>query len=121
MKGKVLIIEDNAQNRYLMEFLLQSAGITTVCATNGKLGVESAQQEHPDLILMDIQMPEMDGFEATQKLKADPSTCNIPVIGVSSYAMPSSRKQASTVGMAAYIEKPLIPETFLSQLEPFLP
>lgn len=121
MKGKVLIVEDNPQNLYLIEFLLHSVGVATVSAANGRLGLELAQHEHPDLILMDIQMPEMDGFEATQKLKANPSTCDIPVIGVSSYAMPSSRKQASTVGMAAYLEKPIVPETFLSQLEPFLP
>lgn len=120
MKGKVLIIEDNAQNLYLMEFLLQSAGLTTISAANGKLGLESALSEHPDLILMDIQMPEMDGFETTQKLKADPLTRDIPVIAVSSYAMPSSRKQATNAGMAAYIEKPIVPESFLSQLEPFL-
>jgi len=121
MNAKVLIIEDNPQNLYLIEFLLHSAGIVTVSANNGRLGLQVAQKERPDLILMDVQMPEMDGYETTQHLKNDPQTRDIPVIGVSSYAMPSSRKQALAVGMAAYIEKPLVPETFLSQLEPFLP
>lgn len=121
MSAKILIVEDNPQNLYLIEFLLHSAGIATISAANGKLGVEKAQRERPTLILMDIQMPEMDGYETTRQLKENPLTRNIPVIGVSSYAMPSSRKKALAVGMAAYIEKPLVPETFLSQLQPFLP
>lgn len=121
MNAKVLVIEDNPQNLYLIEFLLHSAGIATVTASNGLLGLQAAQRQNPDLILMDIQMPEMDGYETTRQLKNNPQTCNIPVIGVSSYAMPSSRKQALAVGMAGYIEKPLVPETFLSQLKPFLP
>lgn len=121
MSMKVLIVEDNLQNLYLVEFLLKSAGIATIAANNGQLGLELARKEQPALILMDLQMPEMDGYETTRQLKSDPNTCNIPVIGVSSYAMPSSRKAAIDVGMAAYIEKPLIPETFLSQLQPFLP
>ncbi|MCQ8181810.1 response regulator [Methylomonas sp. SURF-1] len=121
MKAKILIVEDNPQNLYLIEFLLRSANIATVSAANGEQALAMARSERPDLILMDIQMPEMDGYEATRKLKSDPETRNIPVIGVSSYAMPSSRKEALAAGMAAYIEKPLIPETFLSQLQPFLP
>lgn len=121
MTAKILIVEDNPQNLYLLEFLLHSANIATVTATTGDLGLVMARREKPDLILMDIQMPEMDGYEATRQLKNDPETRHIPVIGVSSYAMPSSRKEAMAVGMAAYIEKPLVPETFLSQLKPFLP
>lgn len=121
MTAKILIVEDNPQNLYMLEFLLHSAGIATTTAANGELGLTMARRERPDLILMDIQMPQMDGFEATRRLKDDPETRDIPVIGVSSYAMPSSRKEAIAAGMVAYIEKPLIPETFLSQLEPFLP
>lgn len=121
MSARVLIVEDNPQNRYLLEFMLHSAGLTTLSASNGQHGLEAALSEQPDLILMDIQMPEMDGYETTRLLKQDPKTRDIPVIGVSSYAMASSRKQALEAGMVAYIEKPLMPETFLSQLEPFLP
>lgn len=121
MKTKVLIIEDNPQNLYLIEFLLKSAGIASISAENGQTGLDMAHHEQPDLILMDIQMPKMDGYEATRLLKSNPETSHIPIVGVSSYAMPSSRQAALAIGMAEYIEKPLVPETFLARLKPFLP
>ncbi len=121
MSTRILIVEDNQNNLYLMEYLLQHSGYTTLSALDGQQGLDAAQREQPDLILMDIQMPKMDGFELTRLLKENPATCEIPVVGVSSYATEGSRQTAQSVGMVAYIEKPIIPESFVSQVLPYLP
>ena len=121
MRLKILIIEDNLNNLYLMELLLKHAGFLTLSATNGAQGVDAAKRERPDLILMDIQMPVMDGFATTGLLKQDPTTKDIPVIGVSSFATAQSRNQGLNVGMSAYIEKPIDPENFIAQIKPYLP
>lgn len=121
MSATILIVEDNLNNFYLIEFLLTHSGYATLHAAEGVQGLAMARQALPDLILMDIQMPEMDGFEATRQLKADPATSHIPIVGVSSYATEGSRKRALDAGMSDYIEKPIMPETFLTQINPYLP
>ncbi len=120
MTQKILIVEDNANNRYLMEFILHGAGISTCIAENGKQAVEMSRTELPDLILMDIQMPEMDGFEATRLIRADHATKHIPIIGVSSFASAESRKTALASGMMDYITKPILPSDFLPLIRTYL-
>ena len=120
MTQKILIVEDNDNNLYLMEFLLHGAGLTTCKARNGLQAVAMSKVEKPDLILMDIQMPEMDGIEATQLIKADGLTKDIPIIGVSSFASGESRREALAAGMADYIPKPILPAEFLPLIRTYL-
>ena len=112
MPLKALLIEDNENNRYLLSLLLEHAGFTVVSAVNGKSGLDMARLEAPDLILLDIQMPEMDGYQVAAILKSDPVLERIPIIGVSSFAMPGDRERAMRAGFAGYIEKPVDPEQF---------
>ncbi|MDE1943735.1 MAG: response regulator [Betaproteobacteria bacterium] len=120
MSKKILIVEDNPNNRYLAEFLLESAGFTTCHATTGVEAIERAKSERPDLILMDIQMPEMDGYEATRLLKADSVTRAIPVIGISAFASGDARQAALDSGMSDYITKPIVADVFLPKVKNFL-
>jgi two-component system, cell cycle response regulator DivK len=112
MKAKILLVEDNENNRYLAKFLLEREGLTVDTAENGFHAIEMAAKEKPDLIVMDIQMPEMDGYETARRLKSDPGLSHIPIVGVSSYAMPGDRDKAIRSGFTGYIEKPVNPETF---------
>ena len=111
-QAKALLVEDNENNRYLLKLLLEDANIFVACANNGRHALELASRERPDCILLDIQMPEMDGYEVATRLKADVELANIPIIGVSSFAMPGDRERAFRMGFAGYIEKPVDPEVF---------
>ena len=119
MKKKILVIEDNEQNLYLTTFLLEQSGYEVVTARTGRKGVEKAQTEKPDLILMDIQLPEMDGYEATTRIKSMADINRIPVVAVTSYAMAGDREKALAIGCVGYIEKPFAPETFVSEIEKY--
>lgn len=112
MPLKAALIEDNENNRYLLRLLLEHAGFEVVMAADGRSGVELARREAPDVILLDIQMPEMDGYEVAAVLKSDPEMARIPIVGVSSFAMPGDRDKALRAGFAGYIEKPVDPERF---------
>jgi two-component system cell cycle response regulator DivK len=112
MRRKALLVEDNENNRYLLTLLLNHAGLEVVAAENGQSGLELARSDHPDVILMDIQMPQMDGYEVAAHLKGDAELAHIPIIGVSSFAMPGDREKAMKMGFAGYIEKPVDPERF---------
>ncbi|MGZ4965134.1 MAG: response regulator [Limisphaerales bacterium] len=120
MSHRILLVEDNDNNRYLAEFLLQREGFIVRTATNGKHALRSAEQEPPDLVVMDIQMPEMDGYETAQEFKKDQKLLHIPLVGVSSFAMPGDRQKAMEAGFAGYIEKPIDPETFGAQVRSYL-
>jgi two-component system cell cycle response regulator DivK len=111
-RPKALLVEDNDNNRYLLKLLLEAANIAVVVAVNGHHALELARTERPDCILLDIQMPEMDGYEVAAHLKADDQLAHIPVIGVSSFAMPGDREKAFRMGFAGYVEKPVDPELF---------
>jgi two-component system cell cycle response regulator DivK len=111
-RPKALLVEDNENNRYLLTLLLEEANVVVVCAKNGLDALELANREQPDCILLDIQMPEMDGYELAVHLKADSRSAHIPIIGVSSFAMPGDREKAFRIGFAGYIEKPVDPELF---------
>jgi len=94
MERKALVVEDNANNRYLLTLLLKHAGVAVVVAENGRSALEVARRERPDVILLDIQMPEMDGYEVAAHLKRDADLARIPIVGVSSFAMPGDREKA---------------------------
>jgi len=120
MPMKAALIEDNENNRYLLRLLLEHAGFEVVVANDGRTGVEMARRESPDVILLDIQMPEMDGYEVAAALKGDPALARIPIVGVSSFAMPGDREKAMRSGFAGYIEKPVDPERFAQSVTKIL-
>lgn len=120
MKKKILIVEDNEQNLYLETFLLEKQGYEVVQARNGQQGLELAAYEHPDLILLDIQLPVMDGYEVAKRLKQALETTSIPIVAVTSYAMAGDREAALAAGCQGYIEKPIDPDSFVEQVKGFL-
>ncbi|WP_293933384.1 response regulator [Iodobacter sp.] len=105
--ARVLVIEDNAANMKLTALLLRNADHTVLCAVDAESGLMLARTEHPDLILMDIQLPDMDGLAATALLKKNPSTAAIPVIALTALAMKSDEERSQIAGCDAYIAKPL--------------
>ncbi len=121
MKPNILMIEDNEQNRYLATFLLERRGYTVVAAEDGLRGIELAAKEEIDLILLDIQLPAMDGYQVAKALKSRPESRKIPIVAVTSYAMMGDREKALASGCDGYLEKPINPETFVSEIEKFLP
>lgn len=110
--AKILIIEDNEQNLYLESFILQKNGHEIVQARNGETGIALASQIVPDLILLDIQLPGMDGYAVAQELRKDQTITHIPIIAVTSYAMTGDRERILEAGCSGYIEKPINPDTF---------
>lgn len=120
MKTKVLLIEDNEQNRYLVTYILEKHNYQVLQAFNGAEGVSLACQQKPDLILLDIQLPIMDGYTVARELRKNESLANVPIIAVTSYAMPGDREHAMQAGCTGYIEKPIDPDTFISQVEIYL-
>jgi CheY-like chemotaxis protein len=121
MKPRVLLIEDNEQNSYLATYLLEAGGVEVLRASNGVRALVLAREAKPDLILTDIQLPEMDGYELGRLLKADPELRHIPLVAATSFAMPGDRDKALALGFDGYLEKPLDPEAFLEALARFLP
>ena len=120
MAKLVLIIEDNEQNLYLMKYLLESRGYRTRTARDGPEGIAAARTEAPDVILLDIQLPSMSGHEVARTLKADPSVSAIPIVAVTSYAMPGDREEVMAAGCTGYIEKPIDPDAFIGEMESFV-
>ncbi len=116
MPKTVLIVEDNELNMKLFHDLLEAHGYRTVGTRNGIEALDLARKHRPDLILMDIQLPGMDGLEATTKLKAEPATANIPVIAVTSYAMAGDRDKALAAGCSGYVTKPIDKTIFLAEI-----
>ncbi len=117
MKAKILVIEDNEQNLYLTTFIMVKNGYQVIQARNGVEGIKKASQEKPDLIILDIQLPLLDGYEVVRRLKKNPETSNIPIIAVTSYAMTGDREKILDSGCSGYIEKPINPDTFLEQVK----
>ena len=116
----VLIVEDNAANMTLATFLLESNGHTVLSATDAEIGVSIARAQQPDLILMDIQLPGMDGLEATGLLKADESTRGIPVIALTALAMKGDEERIRAAGCDGYIAKPMRYKDFLTTISSWL-
>lgn len=120
MKKKILVVEDNEKNLYLMKFILQKAGYSVIEAVNGKEGLKKAKTELPDMILMDMQLPVMNGYEATSLIKADKKTKDITVIALTAYAMKGDREKTLQAGCDEYIEKPINPDTFVEKIQKYL-
>ncbi len=120
MAKKLLIIEDNEQNYYMMRFLLEKKGFKVIGAENGRLGVEMALNEKPDAILLDIQLPEMDGYAVAAELKRHSELDNVPIVAVTSYAMVGDRENIIAAGATGYIEKPINPDTFVDEISIFV-
>lgn len=116
----ILIVEDEPRNRKLIRDLLQLKGYATLEATNGKQGVKIAREKKPDLILMDIQMPIMDGLEATRILKTDVETKGIPIIALTSYAMKGDEEKICEAGCNEYMTKPIDTREFLKKVAEYL-
>src|SRR5262245_5613680 len=120
MIAKILLVEDNEQNRYLTTFLLEKAGYEVIHAHTGKEALRLADEEKPDLVLMDIQMPEMDGYEAARQIRDTPGLEEMPVVAVTSYAMVGDREKAMKLGFVGYIEKPIATDTFVAEIGQFI-
>jgi len=121
MKSKILIIEDNEQNLYLVTFVLEKHGHEVVQARDGREGIELAGRVKPALILLDIQLPVMDGYAVARELRNNPALAEVPIVAVTSYAMVGDRERILAAGCQGYIEKPINPETFMAEVEPHLP
>ncbi len=120
MKIRTLIIEDNENNMYLTSFLLANAGHEVIQAFDGQAGVDRAKEVVPDLILLDIQLPKMNGYDVARALRRDASLSSIPIVAITSYAMPGDREKALEAGCNGYIKKPIDPDTFLGEVESYL-
>lgn len=116
---QILIIEDNEQNRYLATFLLEAKGFRVAVAPDGALGIEMARNLRPDLILLDIQLPKLDGYAVARALRETAYLSQTPIVAVTSYAMVGDREKCLAVGCNGYIEKPINPETFVGEILPF--
>ncbi len=117
---KILVVEDNEKNMYLICYIIEAMGHMPIRAVSGEEGVEKAAGERPDLILMDIQLPGIDGLEATRRIRASKISGSIPIIAITSYAMAGDRERLLAAGCSGYIEKPINPETIMSELNLYL-
>ena len=116
-KGRILIVEDNMDNYELVRYVLERAGYDVFLAVNGRDGVDAARAQLPDLILMDLSMPEMDGWMATEKIKSDIATKSIPLFALTAHTLPHDRKKAIEAGCDGIISKPIQMKTFVDVIE----
>jgi two-component system, cell cycle response regulator DivK len=121
MSKRILVVEDQEDNRQILRDLLGSAGYEMTEANDGEAGVAAAKAQRPDLILMDIQLPLLDGYEATRRIKADPELKTIPIIVVTSYALSGDESKARAAGCDAYVTKPYSPRQLLAKIREYLP
>ena len=120
MSKRILIVEDEEDNRTILRDVLSTVGYELIEALNGEDGVKLAQSERPDLILMDIQLPKMDGYEATQQIKSIAELKTIPIIAVTSYALSGAKEKARAAGCDGYIAKPFSPREVLAKVRKYL-
>ena len=120
MSQRILVVEDHEENRRIIHDLLTSAGFEMIEALTGEDGVRAAEAERPDLILMDIQLPGLDGYEATRRIKANPALRSIPIIAVTSYALSGDEVKAREAGCDDYVTKPFSPRVLLAKVREHL-
>lgn len=121
MTPKVLIIEDNEQNLYLMRYLLENHGFSVVSARDGQCGIDMVPEVRPDLVLLDIQLPLMDGYAVARAIRATPGFSTTPIIAVTSFAMLGDREKCLAAGATEYLEKPIDPATFVDAVRKHMP
>jgi two-component system cell cycle response regulator DivK len=121
MAKTILVIEDHEDNRRIMRDLLTSSGYEVIEAVSGEEGVTAADTHRPDLILLDIQLPGIDGYEVARRIKANPDLHKIPIIAVTSYALSGDDVKAFEAGCNAYVTKPFSPRKLLAQIREYLP
>lgn len=121
MPARILVVEDNPANLELMVYLLRATGHEALTATDGRAGLVTARENEPDLIVCDVQMPEMNGYELAQALKAESALRSIPLVAVTAFAMVGDRDKALAAGFDAYVAKPIEPEEFITGIERLLP
>src|SRR5215471_14544077 len=121
MSKRILVVEDQPDNRQILRDLLENAGYEMIEAENGEEALTAAAAHRPDLILMDIQLPLLDGYEATRRIKADPTLTATPIIAVTSYALGGDEIKARDAGCDAYVPKPYSPRQLLAKIREFLP
>lgn len=121
MPARILIIEDDSASRELVKYLLEAAGYTTLDADDGSVGVRMALEANPDLVICDLQMPVMNGFEVVRQLREHPGWHRVALIAVTAFSMPGDRETALAAGFDEHITKPITPEAFVAQIEAFLP
>jgi two-component system, cell cycle response regulator DivK len=121
MSKRILVVEDQADNRRILQDLLTSAGYEIILAENGQEALEVVARERPNLILMDIQLPLLDGYEATRLIKANPALRAIPIIVITSYALSGDENKAKVAGCDAYFAKPFSPRALLAKVREYLP
>ena len=121
MSKRILVVEDHEDNRQILRDLLGSAGFEMLEAGDGEAALRVAAAEQPDLILMDVQLPVLDGYEATRRIKADPKLKAIPIIVVTSYALSGEEVRARRAGCDAYVAKPYSPRQLLAKIRTYLP
>ena len=117
---RILVVEDNETNLYLVSFILQKNGYEVIEARDGSSGVSLAIQESPDLIIMDIQLPDIDGLTATRRIRASEADGRIPIVALTSYAMAGDEAKTLEAGCTGYIEKPIDPDRFVEQIAAYL-
>ena len=121
MNKRILVVEDQEDNRQIVRDLLTTTDYEVMEAENGEEALAAVAKQRPDLILMDIQLPIMDGYEATRRIKSDPKTRTIPIIVVTSYALSGDETKAREAGCDAYVTKPYSPRALLAKIKEFLP
>lgn len=114
---KVLLVEDNEDNRIVYAMMLEYHGYTIIEATNGEDAIRLAGEESPDIILMDISIPGVDGWTATQRIKDDPATGDIPIVAVTAHALPEHRQRAEQLGCDGFLTKPCEPRRLLEEVQ----
>lgn len=117
---KVLLVEDNDQNAYLVRFLLEKEAMEVKRAHTGPEGLAAAAAEKPDIVLLDIQLPGLDGYEVAAKLRQNPALSGVPIVALTSFAMPAEREKALSVGCTGYIEKPISALKLVAQVRSYL-
>jgi two-component system, cell cycle response regulator DivK len=117
----ILVIEDNEQNMYLVTYILEKGGFTVHAARDGREGIERVAAVVPDLVLLDIQLPGMDGYEVARRIRSTRGCADLPIVAVTSYAMAGDKEKALAAGCTGYLEKPIDPGTFLQRVQGFLP
>jgi two-component system, cell cycle response regulator DivK len=115
----VLVIEDNVQNAYLARFILEAHQYQVLEALDGPTGIQMAIEHAPSLILLDIQLPGMDGYEVARRIRSQPTLAQTPIVAVTSYAMVGDRERVLESGCSGYIEKPINPDTFIREVSSF--